>query len=97
MVDYDWRVERQRSILGGSNDSQKRRVSISNKLLRATIVSAKTVGRIPELQLQLSNGLWVVTFSHDEGQPTWTVGFNSLGLGWLCVERGKLCVDHRNS
>lgn len=97
MADYDWRVERQRSILGGSNDSPKRRVSISNKLLRATIVSAKTVGRIPELQLQLSNGLWVVTFCHDEGQPTWAVGFKSLGLGWLCVERGKLCVDHRNS
>jgi hypothetical protein len=97
MVDYDWRVERQRSILGGSSDSPKRRVSISNKLLNVTITSAQTVGRIPELQLQFSNGLWVVTFSHDEGQPTWAVGFKSLGLCWLCVERGKLCVDHRNS
>ncbi|MFZ6799045.1 hypothetical protein ACO0KZ_04540 [Undibacterium sp. Di24W] len=97
MVDFDWRVERQRSILGGSHDTPKRRISISNLLLNTTIVSAQTVGRIPELQMQLSNKLWISTFSHDKGQPTWAVGFNSLGLGWLCVERGKLCVDRRNS
>jgi hypothetical protein len=96
MVDFDWRVELQRSILGGSNDSKRRRTSISKKLLGTTIISVQVIGRIPELQLQLANGLWIVTFSHDKGQPTWAVGFKALGLGWLCVKRGKLYVDRRN-
>ena len=29
MIDFNWRVERQRSILGGSHDSKKRCISIS--------------------------------------------------------------------
>ena len=95
IIDFNWRVERQKSILGGSNDSKKRCISISQKLLGASIISAQVVGRIPELQLQLSNGLWVVTFSHYKGQPSWAVLFKALGLGTLCVERGKLHVDNR--
>ena len=95
IIDFNWRVERQRSILGGSNDSKKRCNSISQKLLGASVISAQVVGRIPELQLQLSNGLWVVTFSHYKGQPSWAVLFKSLGLGALCVERGKVHVDSR--
>ena len=93
MVDYDWRVESQRSIVGGSNNSRKRCISIAQKLLNAKVSSAKVVGRLPELELQLSNGFWVVTFSHNKGQPSWTVLFSSLGLGALCVERGKLYVN----
>ena len=97
MADFGWRVERQKSILGGCGDSKKRWGSISKKILGANILSAQVVGRIPELQLQFSNGLWLVTFTRYEGQPTWAVNFKALGLGWLCVERGKLCVDRRNS
>jgi hypothetical protein len=95
MIDFNWRVERQRSILGGSNDSKKRCNSISQKLLGASVIYAQVVGRIPELQLQLSNGLWVVTFTHYKGQPSWAVLFKALGLGALCVERGKVHVDSR--
>ena len=95
MVDYEWRVESQRSIVGGSSESRKRCISISQKLLNTKVASAKVVGRLPELELQLSNGFWVVTFSHDKGQPSWAVLYSSLGLGALCVERGKLYVDNK--
>jgi len=95
IIDFNWRVERQKSILGGSSDSKKRCVSISQKLLGASVISTQVVGRIPELQLQLSNGIWVVTFSHYKGQPSWAVLFKTLGLGALCVERGKRHVDNR--
>jgi hypothetical protein len=97
MVDYDWRIEGNRSILGGSQDSRKRCISISKKLLQTSVISAQLVGRIPELQLQLSNGLWVVTFSHQKGQPSWAILFSALGLGSLGVERGKLKVDSRQN
>lgn len=97
MVDFSWRVERQRSILCGSGDSKKSWASASKKLLGASVLSAQVVGRIPELELKLSNGLWLVTFTHYEGQPTWAVGFKALGLGWLCVKGGKLYVDDRKN
>ena len=95
IVDFDWRIEGCRSILGGSQDSRKRSISLSRKLLQASVISAQLVGRIPELQLQLSNGFWVVTFSHEKGQPSWAILFNALGLGSLGVERGKLKIDDR--
>jgi len=97
IVDYGWRVERQRSIFCGSGDSKRRWESVSKKLHGASILSAQVVGRIPELQLKLSNGLWLVTFSRYEGQPNWGVGFNARGLGWLCIKGGRPYVDVRNS
>jgi hypothetical protein len=95
MVDFGWRIERPRSIFCGSGDSKRRWASASKSLIGASVISANVVGRIPELELQLSNGHWLVTFSRYEGQPTWAVGFRALGLGWLGVKRGKLCVDDR--
>ena len=97
MLDFGWRIERQRSILCGSGDSKRRWASASKKLFGASVISAQVVGRIPELELKLSNGLWLVTFTHYEGQPTWAVGFKALGLGWLCVKGGKLYVDDRKN
>ncbi|HSH97492.1 MAG: hypothetical protein ACAH07_00845 [Methylophilaceae bacterium] len=94
MVDFDWRIEKLRSILGGSHDTKKRCLFISKKLMNATITSAKLTGRLPELELQLSNGFWVVTFSHYAGQPSWVVFFKALGLGWLAVKNGKLHIGN---
>jgi len=94
-VDFGWRVERQRSILCGSGDSKRRWASVSEKLLGASVLTAQTVGRIPELELQLSNGLWLVTFSRYKGQPTWSVSLRALGLGALHIKGGRLHVDTR--
>jgi hypothetical protein len=96
VADFGWRVERQRSILGASGDSKRRQVSSAGKLLGTTILSAQLVGRIPELQLQFSNGLWLVTFTRYEGQPTWAVLFRALGLGALCIKGGRPYVDTRH-
>ena len=97
IIDYDWRVERQASIYFGSNNTKKHLRSATKKLLGANVLSAHIVGRLPELQIQLSNSLWLTTFSHDKGQPTWAVGFKTPNLGWLCVRRGKVVIDRRNS
>lgn len=96
VADFGWRVERQRSILGASGDSKRRQVSSSGKLLGTTILSVQLVGRIPELQLQFSNGLWLATFTRYEGQPTWSVLFRAQGLGALCIKGGRPYVDTRH-
>lgn len=95
IVDFDWRVERKKSIMGGSHDERKHCIALSCKLLGAMIKTARVVGRIPELEIELSNNLWVSTFSHDKGQPTWAVMFKALKLGTLCVKRGCLVLDER--
>jgi hypothetical protein len=93
---FDWRVERQRSVFGGSRSSRLRWTSIAKQLLGTTILSAETVGRIPELQLRFSKGLWLETFSCSESQPDWSVSFQALGLGSLCVKKGRIQVDRRD-
>lgn len=97
MIDFDWRVERVRSILGGSHDSKVRCINISKKLIGAAVISAQIVGRLPELQIELSSRLWVVTFSHEKGQPSWTILFKKLGIGSLNVKNGTLNFDRRIS
>jgi len=92
IADFGWRIERIRSILGGSGDSKKALLSITQKLLGATVLSAQFVGRVPELELQFSNGLWLVTFSHYAGQPTWAVLFGESGE--ICIKGGRLKSAH---
>lgn len=94
---FGWRIERKQSILCGSKCSSRRRLSLSKKIVGASIISAELSGRIPELQIAFSNKLWLATFNPYNGQPEWSVSFNSLRLGHLCVERGRLSIDHRNS
>lgn len=94
-VEFGWRLERQRSILCGSGDTSRRQVSATQKLLGATVLSAQLVGRVPELELQFSNGLWLVTFSRYAGQPEWAVLFYEPRLGALCIEGGRPHVDRR--
>jgi hypothetical protein len=56
----------------------------------STVVSAKVFGRLPELELEFSNSLWLVTFSQYRGQPSWAVTFNQKPKGSVSVENGKL-------
>jgi hypothetical protein len=97
LVDFGWRIERQRSILCGSGESKQRCSNAANKLMGTTIMSAQLVGRIPELELSLSNNLWLTTFSRYEGQPTWSVLFRTARLGALCIKGGRPYVDARHT
>ena len=94
-VGFDWRIEKIKSIVGGRNASTKKRCSIVEGLLQRTVETVEISSRIPELQIQFSSGLWLVTFNPNAGQPNWSIGFNALGLGHLCVNRGSLNIDSR--
>lgn len=87
---YGWRLERARSIVGGSDCTTRKRNSITRALLNSTIEEVIISSRIPELQIRFSSGLWLATFSPDPGQPCWAIEFSALGLGFLSVERGKV-------
>ena len=92
---FDWRVERPRSILGGSKSERKQWPILAKRLEGATVRAVAITGRLPELIVSLSNGLTLATFNSSDGQPDWVVSFNRLGLGHLCVMNGHLAHDQK--
>lgn len=93
MIQWSWRIERHQSIYGGSWSSERRWPTMFAKLLGATVNSAALFGRIPEISIGLSNGLYVVSFMTAEGQPEWALICRQPQSGALCVKRGRLYAE----
>jgi hypothetical protein len=94
MLDCGWRIEGRRSILCGSS-SPERAWSRALGLLRgAEVVGARLFGRLPEIEVELSNGARVLSFEADAGDPRWTL-FDHLEreARWLAVKRGALHLE----
>ena len=94
---FDWRIERPRSVYGSRNCTRRRQRSITAKLLGTRVTSASVYGRLPELQIRFSSGMWLTTFGLGRGDPDWSVSFRHPSTLHLCTTNGKLSVDHRDS
>lgn len=97
MIEWSWRIERPRSILGGSWSSQGRWKGMFDKLLGSTVESITIFGHLPEISVSFSNGLRVTSYMTAEGQPAWAILTRKPFIGHLSVERGRLAIDQRNS
>ena len=73
MIQWSWRVERLRSIWFGSFSGVRRIENQMQRLVGLRVVSVSTLGRLPELIVELSHATWVHSFSTVEGQPEWTL------------------------
>ncbi|MEY8688775.1 MAG: hypothetical protein AB9M53_02690 [Leptothrix sp. (in: b-proteobacteria)] len=93
MIEWSWRIERPRSILGGSWSSERRWPSMFKRLIGREVAQVEFPGALPEISLSLSNGLRVTSFMTAEGQPSWAVISRRPNLGSLSVKRGKLNVE----
>ena len=93
---FDWRIERPRSIFGSRDCSKGRQRTITKKLLGASVTSATVYGRLPELQIGFSCGMWLVTFGLGRGDPDWSVSFHRPSTLHLCTRHGRLSVDRRD-
>ncbi len=94
MLEWSWRVESRRAVRFGSWSGDRK---VSNGLASLTgrsIIELGVEGRLPELNVALTGGVWLHSFMTAEGQPAWTV-FLPDG-SWLCVERGVLVHDTQN-
>jgi hypothetical protein len=94
---FGWRIEGPRSIIGGSESAKSNQKQLANKLIKSTITSIETIGRISELSIGFSNGVYLSTFNASKGQPDWTISFNKLGIGHLGIQRGFLHHDTRSN
>ena len=97
MIQWSWRIEGKRRIWYGSWSDENRWEKYLDKLLRATVLEIKRFGRLPEIDLSLSNGLHVVSMMTAEGDPQWALLDRRANLTKsICVKAGRLCLDVGN-
>jgi hypothetical protein len=97
MVEWSWRIENKDSILGGSWSSERRWPRLFKRLVGSKVKSVEFFGHLPEIAVDLSNGLRVVSFMTADGQPSWAVIAHKPANGSLSVKRGKLHVEANGS
>lgn len=95
MIEWSWRVERPKSIYFGSWSTNRLINNRLNKLKDTIIESIEIEGRLPELIIKLSSGLWLNSFATAEGQPQWCLFLdrNQPSHIWLKSEYGKLIKE----
>ena len=95
MIQWSWRVERPRSIAFGSWSTDRRMDFGISRLTGHRVEGITVEGRIPELVITLSGGLWVHAFNTSEGQPEWTVFLPDESR--LEVAAGRLVRNTQNA
>ena len=96
MIEWDWRIEGKRSILCGSGTDEQRWPRALAWLTNTTVAGVTLFGRLPEVDLTLSNGMHIVSLMTAQGDPAWTLfdrrNSGGCNIGWTNVQRG--CIRH---
>ena len=97
MIEWSWRIERPKSIYGGSWSNERRWPKMFEKLNGAKVTNVQTFGEIPEICVSFSNSLRVLSFMTADGQPEWGIITRTPNIGSLSVRRGALHVEKPTS
>ncbi len=73
MIEWSWRVESEQEIEFGSWSDDSKFPALLERLNGLTLKSITFQSRLPELVLELSNNIWVCSFSTVEGDPEWAL------------------------
>jgi hypothetical protein len=95
MIEWSWRIENRTSILCGSWSDEPLWKPTFDLLAGQTAVEVSLFGRLPEVSLALSGGLYVSSFMTADGDPSWCLfdrrngGSKSVGVreGRLLAKR----------
>jgi hypothetical protein len=93
MIQWSWRIENENSIVCGSWSDDKNWASVFTSLVGRKVQDVSLYGRIPELSIELSGGMYVASFMTADGQPAWTIIDRALGDAksrFISVENGKV-------
>lgn len=93
MIEWDWRIERERSIEFGSASGVRRMDTGIESLRGERITGVELIGDVPELKVLLSSGRRLASFMTIESQPAWVI-FLDFHRSWIHVRRG--CLYHSN-
>jgi hypothetical protein len=91
MLEWSWRIEGKRRIWCGSLGDEARWPRVFAKLVDSSVVSLNLTGRLPEIDVGLSNGLHFVSMMTTEGDPEWGL-INRTGplVESFGIEAGRL-------
>jgi len=95
MVEWSWRIENRTSILCGSWSDESIWQATFDRLKGAQVAEASLFGRLLEISIELTNGLFIVSFMTAEGDPEWALGDcrASEASRWLSVQDGQLRIE----
>lgn len=94
MIEWSWRIEGKRRIWCGSWSDGERWPRAFARLQNGAAASIQLVGRLPEIDLGLTNGLHLLSSMTAEGDPAWALikrrddASQSVG-----VRAGKLYIE----
>ena len=97
MIQWSWRIEESVTILCGSWSEEELWFPTFDLLRGQTVVDARVFGRLPEIEIAFSNGMFLLSFMTADGDPQWAVfdqrcypAFRSVNVrdGKLNVESG---------
>jgi len=95
-IEWSWRIEGKRRIWCGSWSEEDRWPRAFARMQGKTVSSVSLYGRLPEIALGLSNGLYLLSMMTAEGDPEWGLtqrsGGNSISIS---VRAGRLHIDAR--
>ena len=94
MVEWGWRIEGKRRIWCGSCSDRARWPKVLSRLLHSKVTSISLLGRLPEIDIGLSNGLHILSMMTRESDPEWAL-FNRQGEHGvtLYVKAGRLALE----
>jgi hypothetical protein len=94
MIQWSWRIENAASILCGSWSEEPLWEPTFGLLSTKVVTEVSVVGRLPEIVIGLTEGLFVSSFMTAEGDPQWSLFDRRSGaVRWLCVRDGNLKIE----
>lgn len=93
MIEWSWRIESENAILCGSWSDEENWEGVFKSLVGRKVLDVSVYGRLPELSIALSGGIYVASFMTAEGQPMWTILDHSAENGKpasISVENGRI-------
>lgn len=73
LIEWSWRAEKLKSVWFGSFSGKQKIENGLQALVGREVTDIAVEGRLPELVVALSGGVWVHSFTTVEGQPEWVL------------------------
>jgi hypothetical protein len=93
-ITWSWRIEDSSSIIAGSWSEEEQWPAIFDRLGGVTVKSVSLFGRLPEVQVEFSNGLYLCSVMTADGDPEWAISKRLGGqVETVCVKAGSLAWE----
>jgi hypothetical protein len=89
-IEWSWRIEGKRRIWCGSWSDESRWPRAFASLLGSKVASISFFGRLPEIDLGVSNGLHIVSMMTAEGDPRWVLSERGTPGQAFMIKAGRL-------